>query len=47
MRKKIVEYEDMTDYQKRLIDATKAGTFPEGLTKDELIEWIKSNLMKG
>jgi hypothetical protein len=39
----IIEYEDMTDEQKRIVDAgnTIAGTFPTRLTRDELSAWMK------
>jgi hypothetical protein len=38
-----VEYADMTDAQKRIVDAGDAiaGQFPEGLTRDELSAWIR------
>lgn len=39
----IIDYEDMTDEQKRIVDAgeTIAGTFPQGMTREELSEWIR------
>jgi hypothetical protein len=39
----VVEYADMTDEQKRIVDAGNeiAGTFPTGLTREELIAWMK------
>lgn len=37
-----VTYDQMTDEQKRIADAGNeiAGTFPQGLTKDEFIAWM-------
>jgi hypothetical protein len=42
-----VEYADMTDEQKRIVDAGDeiAGQFPEGLTKAELSAWIKQRFL--
>jgi hypothetical protein len=38
-----IEYENMTDEQKRIVDAGNelAGQFPEGLTKEQLSAWIR------
>jgi hypothetical protein len=38
-----VEYEDMSDEQKRIVDAGDeiVGQFPEGLTKEQLAAWIR------
>jgi hypothetical protein len=39
----VIEYTDMTDEQKRIVDAGNepiAGTFPTGLTRDEMLAWI-------
>lgn len=37
-----IEYDDMTDEQKRIVDAGEhiAGTFPQGLSDEELSAWI-------
>jgi hypothetical protein len=38
----VVELDDMTDEQKRIIESgqTIGGTFPHGLTRDELSAWM-------
>lgn len=38
----VIEYEDMTPEQKRIIDGGQvvAGSFPRGLSKAELSAWI-------
>ena len=41
----VVEYEDMTEEQQRIVDAGNAppaGRFPTGLSRDELIAWMKT-----
>ena len=43
-----VEYEDMTDYQKRIVDAAEsppAGVIPH-LSGDELEKWLKKTFGK-
>ena len=39
----IIEYDDMTDEQKRIVDAGDeiAGTFPSNLSREELSAWIE------
>jgi hypothetical protein len=43
MENEVIEYEDMTDEQKRIVDAGNsptAGLFPTGPTRVELPAWI-------
>jgi hypothetical protein len=38
----VIEFDDMTDEQQRIIEAgqTVAGSFPQGMSKQELSAWI-------
>lgn len=38
----IIDYADMTDEQKRIVDAGDqiAGTFPQGMTREQLSAWM-------
>jgi len=42
-----MDYADMTDEQKRIVDAgqTIAGSFPSGLSRDELSAWIRERFV--
>ena len=43
-----IEYENMTDHQKAIVDASEApasGRFPKGLSTKDLAVWIKKNIM--
>jgi hypothetical protein len=41
-----LEYSDMTDEQKRIVDAGEiAGAFPGNMTKEELAAWIRERLL--
>lgn len=47
VKKLSVEYDDMTDEQKRIVDAGQqiAGAFPQGLSREDLTLWIGKNLV--
>lgn len=44
----VIEYDDMTDEQKRIVDAgqTIAGAIPKGLNREQLNQWMRGRFHK-
>lgn len=44
--KEIIEYDDMSEIQQKIVDAAEAPSvriLPSGLSREELIKWMKKN----
>ena len=46
----VIEYEDMTEHQKKTVDAgmddEHVTIMPKGLTREERVQWIYEQMMK-